>query len=772
MKKAKIFGLFGTVGILIPAMASCSAPQGETFTQIYKDDEENISLSNAINIEADFSTNDEPALVKKIQMYNAGCIQPVENYARDMELAKGLNPESLRIDLSLGKSNGQGGLDLVTGDYDFYDYDETTGKYKVDKNSLNFNFSTFDHSMSYFKEMGVLPYISWCYIPLPLAYNGEFRNLDNDIENWQEVWEECYYNYAKHCLDTGLQVGYHEMYNEPDLEMLKLWGIFDEDDDYFLDINDFAPNGDPSQGCYYDMYKYGIQGILRADPDATVGGPAFALGELGVQDWVNFLPRVKQERLQMDFYSFHSYLDGNTWYMSESDRNKGKKNELETIVDGLQSDTLFLTTDVHINEYTPLSNDNGALSGINAPFNYYIGGSNALDAIFEVVDRTEVNMVSWAQLLSVNNSANDPYGIISPDGYEKSMYNAIRMYQDMPVWRYKSTASKNDGIRSVVSSSDDKISILLWNTNENKNAEGDIVTDGDRTVNVTVKDAKFDYGNRKIYRIDKDHASYFDQTLTTGLSAQNLKHVELKDYESVWKGNVPAKGVVYITIDKTEDKENFNYHSDFVYEPDSNFANDIKVQYWHEDRYRDLKGNREEYVDFRDNITGTYSHVDRKTWTAYLGMGSLEGRADGKYKGQGVANTAITCNNLPTEFDILVDMNSRLYHSDIYSSFGARIDFYDDAKGKYTDSVYFHNGIYNPAANPNDQDARLFNLTPYPWGTKTYADKNVKFDNGNWHINLNDYAPEGWLNGSRKAIISFDMRNCGADARASFKLVK
>ncbi|MCR4660379.1 MAG: hypothetical protein K5765_00050 [Clostridia bacterium] len=775
MKNIRFLAPFLLVSIITPVLSSCqkeSQEPKEEFVQIYADDEEEVDLTNAIQLTADFSKTADPALVKKIQIYNAGCVQPVENYGRDMDLAKGLNPESLRIDVSLGKEDGQGGMYLVTDDYEIYDYDEETETYRVDKDSLNYDFSTLDNTLSYFKEMDVLPYLSWCYIPNPLGHNGEFRNLENNVLNWQEVWEECYYNYAKYYKEQGVQIGYHEIYNEPDLEILKQWGIFDEDDNYFLDVDDFAPNGKPDTGCYPDMYEYGIKGILRADPDATVGGPAFAMGELGVEDWVGFFPRVKSRRLQMDFYSFHSYLDGSTWYMSDYKRNKGAKNELEKVVDGLQSDTLFLTTDVHINEYTPLNNDNGARAGANAPYNYYTGASAALDAVFEAVDRSEVGMVSWAQLLSVNNAANDPYGIISPDGYEKSIYNALRIYQDMPVWRYDVSPEKQDGIRSVVSADDEKISILLWNTNNNYNEEGNLITDGDRTVNVKVNNAAFKYGNRKIYRIDKDHSSFYDNTLTAGLSAQNLKHISLNYGNSVWNGKIPAKGVVYITINKSDLEDEFEYFDDFKYEENNDFANDIKVQYWHEDRYRDLKGNREEYFDFRDGIVGTYSHFDRKQWKMYLGMGSLAGNTAGEYAGQGVANGAVICDDIPTQFKVEVDMNSKLRYANKYSSFGMRIDFYDDTKGEYTDSIYFHNGIYKANQNPNNQDERLSTLTPYPWGTKRCADQNIAFDSSVWNIDLSEVAPSGWINGSRKAIISFDMRNVGEGARASMKLVK
>ena len=47
---------------------------------------------------------------------------------------KDLNSSALRIDLSIGKEDGL--RYLVSDDYDFYDYDSTTGKFKVDIDSL------------------------------------------------------------------------------------------------------------------------------------------------------------------------------------------------------------------------------------------------------------------------------------------------------------------------------------------------------------------------------------------------------------------------------------------------------------------------------------------------------------------------------------------------------------------------------------------------------------------------------------------------------------
>ena len=110
-----------------------------------------------IRLQTDFSKMIDPPLLKKVAMYNAGCINPLTNYDRDLDLLQALNPESLRIDLSIGKPYGTGGEKLVTG---------TEGK-------LSYDFGQLDEVVKKINAQNVLPYMSWCYIPVPLQENGQ-----------------------------------------------------------------------------------------------------------------------------------------------------------------------------------------------------------------------------------------------------------------------------------------------------------------------------------------------------------------------------------------------------------------------------------------------------------------------------------------------------------------------------------------------------------------------------------------------------------------------
>jgi len=540
--------------------------------------DEEFNPEIGVVLTADFKNPLDAPLLKKVAMYNAGCIQPLSNYERDFNRITDLNSEALRIDLSIGKSGGTGGQYLVGPNYE-WTVDEN-GNFCIDPSSLEYDFTQLDSVVKYMTDYDVRPYMSWSYIPYPLQADGKWNDLDQSVTNWKEVWEEVYYQYAKHYLDSGVKIGYHEIYNEPDLEILKCWGVFDSSFDGFLDWEDFCLGNQckPGEGVYNDMYVYGAKGILRADPDATIGGPAFALGEIGVEDWVGFLSAVKNNNLPLDFYSFHTYLDGDTWFRPDEVRETSGPNEVEKVVQGLGKDSYFITTSVHINEFSYLNDRNGSNDGILSPFNYYGGASDTLAGLMEAVDRTTVQWVYWAQFME-STGGYDPYGLIHQDGTIKASYNALKMYMDMPVWRYEVLAdSEESGIVALVSSSEDKIGILIWNENDSTDENGDFSTAGDKSVKIDLSNPLFDEGERRVYRIDSTHASSFDKTESAELAAEGVKNVNTKG--TVWTGTVPAEGVVYITITKDSSSEDFN-----DYEERDAFGDDIKTQYYYEDRY-------------------------------------------------------------------------------------------------------------------------------------------------------------------------------------------
>jgi len=639
-----------------------------------------LPSDTAVTLNADLGKPENLSLLKKIAMYNAGTIDPISNYERDLPLVAALEPESLRIDLSIGKRDGRnytGNPNLVSGNGD-------------DWENYTYDFEQLDSVLKQLNSADILPYMAWSYIPTPLMDNPADKNngwktLNNDLPNWQEAWKQVHYNYAKHCLDAGLQIGYHEILNEPDL-----FGVFFNYDDF-------------KQKLYNELYVYGTQGILEADPDAAIGGPAFAIAESAGS--TNFLAVVKKTKSPLDFFSFHSYMDGNTW-----------PTELDYVNQQLDNE-YFLTTAIHINEFSWLHSDNGGNNGSNSAFNKYHAASRTLDAIMEVVERTDVQWVHWAQAME-STVGSDPYGLIYKNGSVKAAYNAIRIYNDMPVWRY--FADQGENVRVLCSADEDKISVLLWNTAKSE-----------EEINLTLSEASFAGGLRRVYRIDNNHGSYTEAPEAEHLTAEEICEVSADG--CIWTGKVPSYGVVYITL-------NHDGQDDFIAKEASGFAEDIKTSYYYADR-SDLKRVKAG--------ESSYAHFDRRTWTMYLSQGAHD---------DAMASGAVLAKNLPETFTVTLKSEGNLHAADNNSALAVRIDFRDGDR-EYISSVLYHTGIYSETRN-----------AVTPWGTERAPDTVIHAEGNTFSVNLADIAPDGWDASADSAQISFLMQNTGANTRAAITL--
>lgn len=566
-----------------------------------------ISLVNSgysQNIRVDFGTKTDPPLFKKFDQYNAGIVKPYSNYNRDLDKLYEVDAHSLRLDLSIGKSSST-----------FSDPQIVEGT----PNNITYNFDLLDDLTMKLNERNVLPFWSWCYIPVPLQYKGNWKDLDESIPNWPEIFQDIHKEYASHFKKSGLRIGYHEIGNEPDL-----FGVFMDEDDY--------------KYRYFEMYKRGALGIKAGDPDAVVGGPAFAIGEF-IPGFGGFLEYVKNNNLPLDFCSFHSYLDGTSW-----------PGEMDGIADKM--DQLGLkTTDIIISEFSWLNSENGGNAGSNSAMNFYPAAVKTFEAMNVILKRTDVTFVSWAQFME-STFGDDPYGLIRKDGHRKAAFNAIKIYADMPVER-NSMVISNRYLNGWASSDKHKTTMVIWNNGATE-----------QMAEVQMENIPFTEGNFRMYRIDEDNASYFDK------ANENLEVVDWQDNVATksfkWSGKIPSKGVVYLVL---EDK---TVPQDFFPEQYNNFfADDIRTIHYYPKR-------RKTY----------YAEFDRKRWTAYLGMG-MENAAH--------SQVGVEAQRVPENMNVEFFKDGNIDATDKNSLLGLRIDFREN--GIYTKSTLFHGGIYYPDRN-------------------------------------------------------------------------
>ncbi|MDB5058392.1 MAG: glycoside hydrolase family 39 [Chloroflexi bacterium] len=437
-----------------------------------------------IDVRADFSAPvDYPLSKTKFAVFNSGLVPPA-TYRRDQALFGEVRPESLRIDLAWGwgPELSAWAVQPVAGTAQDPEY----------------NFAEMDEVARLLLEQEVLPYWSYCYMPLPLQREGDWRSAPTDVGAWGRALEA----YARHAREAGIHIGYHEVYNEPDL--------FD------------APSGTRvfftgTLSDYLEMYREGVRGIRAGDPDAVVGGAALSL--IPNHSWHRpFLEFVRENDLPIDFFSFHHY---------ESHTLERRLTAVRAVFAG---GLAFPTTELHLNEYN------------SYPIDYPRGGTQdraplataLLEDFAYLLAQPEVTKVSWAQFL---DSGHDNYsGMVTIDGHRKAVFNAYRIYSLMPVDRYRAIVDTPAVVHCMASSDGHTAGLVIWNR-----------SDTGQDLRVHLDQVPFNTGTLRLYRVDADHASWTDNPTTEELVA-----VEARSFDGTrdltWCGNLPANGVVYLEL--------------------------------------------------------------------------------------------------------------------------------------------------------------------------------------------------------------------------------
>ena len=146
-----------------------------------------------------------------------------------------------------------------------------------------YHFDTLDRNIDLILKTGAKPLMAIAFKPRLLYAVDQEKVHPN---NWND-WEQLVYELVKHYKERGDGIGYWEIGNEPDIGE-------DGGSPYR-----FQPD------TYVTYYQHTAAAILRADPDARVGGPALA----NVRSPI--LPALVEAaaggRLPIHFVSWHIY---------------------------------------------------------------------------------------------------------------------------------------------------------------------------------------------------------------------------------------------------------------------------------------------------------------------------------------------------------------------------------------------------------------------------------------------------------------------------------
>ena len=147
-----------------------------------------------------------------------------------------------------------------------------------------YNFEILDRSIETILKTGAKPLMCICFKPKIL-----FPVVNQDIvePNDYDQWEKLIFNLVRHYKDRQAGIRYWEVANEPDIG---------EDGGCPYRFK-------PDSYCRY--YQHTVAAILRADPNALVGGPALA--NSGSPILPALLDFCAKEKTPLHFVSWHIY---------------------------------------------------------------------------------------------------------------------------------------------------------------------------------------------------------------------------------------------------------------------------------------------------------------------------------------------------------------------------------------------------------------------------------------------------------------------------------
>ena len=145
-------------------------------------------------------------------------------------------------------------------------------------------FETLDSSVDTILKTGAKPLMCICFKPKIL-----FPVVNQDIvePNDYDQWEKLIFNLVRHYKNRGAGIRYWEVANEPDIG---------EDGGCPYRFK-------PDSYCRY--YQHTVAAILRADPNALVGGPALAYS--GSSILPALLDFCSEKKIPLHFVSWHIY---------------------------------------------------------------------------------------------------------------------------------------------------------------------------------------------------------------------------------------------------------------------------------------------------------------------------------------------------------------------------------------------------------------------------------------------------------------------------------
>jgi len=430
-----------------------------------------------------------------------------------------LSPRPVYIRVHNLFTSGDGSASLKWGSTNVYTED-AAGK-------AIYSWTILDRIFDTFHESGIKPLVEIGFMPEALSVHPEpYRHKFPEgtiYTGWAYPpkdyarWSELVFQFVRHLRerygDTEVKTWLWEVWNEPDIGY---W------------------QGTPEE--YFKLYDFSIDAVLRALPDARVGGPdtTGAAGPKAAEFLRQFLDHCAHQKnyasgkvgSRLDFISFHP--KGSPKWQGDH-VEMGIARQLASIDQGFRIVASFpewRSTPIILGESDP--EGCAACSAEKNPQNAYRNGplyasymAEVLNLTLELARQQQVNLqgsVTWAFEFE-----DQPYFAgfreLASNGLDKPVLNAFRTLGLLRGERIKLTSSGalpaeetlRAGVRgrpeinAIASRNDREIDILIWNYHD----EDLVVPDAKIDLAISGIAASVSSGLLEHFRVDGNHSNAF-----------------------------------------------------------------------------------------------------------------------------------------------------------------------------------------------------------------------------------------------------------------------
>jgi hypothetical protein len=296
---------------------------------------------------------------------------------------------------------------------------------------LVYDWADFDKRVEFLHKIGAEPILCVSYMPqvLDAVPNNERQSAPKDYA----AWEELCFQAARRCVERDRRVPFWEVWNEVNTGWLKP-GPEDTGSDEFRKLYTEALGREDTNTttirrfeAYCKLYRATAHGLLRADPQAKIGGPALASGPMEQSKECGHCSRgrgfarglmlwCQQEKLPLDFVSWHEYFQPPETIAREAQTFRAYLDDFPALK---QSVTSFMITEWNEAWWA------------DRPQDHELGAAWCANSITRAFIPARIDRPCFFYVKQGDSGFRGDYSLLMKDNVPKASYNVMKIFNGL-----------------------------------------------------------------------------------------------------------------------------------------------------------------------------------------------------------------------------------------------------------------------------------------------------------------------------------------------------